>query len=308
MSLKANLITLSNGHKIPALGLGTWQGTDDPGAVEKAVKLAIDFGYRHFDCASVYGNENEIGKAIKQKIEEGVVKREDIYIVTKLWNDEHDPKAVIPACKRSLKKLGLNYLDLYLVHWPFSYPDEVDFVETWRAMEECVKLGLTHSIGVSNFNIEQLTRLLDSASIKPVMNQIEAHINLNQKELRDFCHSKGIAVTAYSPFGAPGRDSVFQPPGPEVNLDSPVIAEIAKKYKKSNSQVALRYLIDVGTIPIPKSSSKKHLESNIDVFDFKLTEEEISAIEKLERGFRTCPATQFNNLKEYPFQEPRKKK
>ncbi|KAJ8680124.1 hypothetical protein QAD02_015911 [Eretmocerus hayati] len=301
MAPKVPEITLSDGNKVPALGLGTWQGTNNPREVEDAVKLAIDAGYRHFDCASVYGNETEIGRAIRDKIKEGVVRREDLYVVTKLWNDEHAQKCVASACRRSLKKLGLKYLDLYLVHWPFSHPDEIDFVETWHGMEQCAELGLTRSIGVSNFNSEQLTRLLDAASIKPVMNQIEVHINLNQKKLREFCSSKGIAITAYSPFGAPGRNSIFQPPGDEVDLHTETVSKIAKKYSKTNAQVALRYLIDIGTIPIPKSSSEKRIRENIDIFDFKLTPEEIAAIDKLDTGFRTCTADEFRDSKEYPF-------
>ncbi|OXU19723.1 hypothetical protein TSAR_004951 [Trichomalopsis sarcophagae] len=301
MSPKVDEITLSDGNKVPVLGLGTWQGGNDPGEVENAVKLAIDAGYRHFDCASFYGNEAEIGKAIQDKIDQGVVKREDLFVVTKVWNDEHKQELVVAACKRSLKKLGLGYIDLYLVHWPFSYPDEVDYIETWRGMEECIKLGLTRSIGVSNFNSQQLTRLLESASIKPVMNQIELHINLNQKKLREFCASKSIAVTGYSPFGAPGRNNVFQPAGADISLQSPVITGIAKKYNKTNAQIVLRYVIDIGAIPIPKSSSAKRIKENIDIFDFKLTPEEIAAIDKLDCGLRTCSAIEHKDCKEYPF-------
>ncbi|XP_058796845.1 aldo-keto reductase family 1 member B1-like [Phymastichus coffea] len=301
MPPQVETIILSNGYKVPAIGLGTWQGGNDPGEVYEAVQIAIDEGYRHFDCASVYGNEAEIGKALQEKITAGVVKREDLYIVTKIWNDEHKEKLVVPACQRSLKKLGLGYIDLYLVHWPLSYPDDVDYIETWRGMEKCVELGFTRSIGVSNFNSQQLTRLLDSATIKPVMNQIEVHINLNQKKLREFCASKAIAVTGYSPFGAPGRCTGFQPPGPDINLQSPVITEIAKKYNKTNAQVALRYSIDIGIIPIPKSSSPKRLRENINVFDFKLTPEEIVAIDQLDCGFRTCNAIEYKECKEYPF-------
>ncbi|XP_031778644.1 aldo-keto reductase AKR2E4-like isoform X3 [Nasonia vitripennis] len=262
MSPKVDEITLSDGNKVPVLGLGTWQGGNDPDEVENAVKLAIDAGYRHFDCASFYGNEAEIGKAIQEKIDQGVVKREDLFVVTK---------------------------------------DEVDYIETWRGMEECIKLGLTRSIGVSNFNSQQLTRLLESASIKPVMNQIELHINLNQKKLREFCASKSIAVTGYSPFGAPGRNNVFQPAGADISLQSPVITGIAKKYNKTNAQIVLRYVIDIGAIPIPKSSSEKRIKENIDIFDFKLTPEEIAAIDKLDCGFRTCSAIEHKDCKEYPF-------
>ncbi|KAL7289712.1 hypothetical protein TKK_0016434 [Trichogramma kaykai] len=302
MSVKVDEITLSNGQKVPVLGLGTWQGGDDPAAVGKAVKMAIDAGYRHFDCAAVYGNEEDIGQAIKEKIEEGVVKREDLFIVTKVWNDEHRQNQVVPACKRSLKKFGMDYIDLYLVHWPFSYPEDgIDYLETWKGMEECMKLGLTRSIGVSNFNSQQLKRLLENSKIKPVMNQIEVHINLNQKKLREFCASQGIAVTGYSPFGAPGRNTSYQPSGPEIELQARTLSEIAKKYNKTNAQIALRYLIDIGIITIPKSSSEKRIRENINIFDFKLTADEIAEINKLDRNFRTCSADEFKNCKEYPF-------
>ncbi|XP_043518382.1 1,5-anhydro-D-fructose reductase-like isoform X1 [Frieseomelitta varia] len=310
--------TLSNGQKIPVLGLGTWQAGDDPTVVEQAVRDAVDAGYRHFDCAYIYRNEKEIGKALRDKIAEGVVKREDLFITTKLWNTMHKREEVVPACKKSLENFGFDYIDLYLVHWPVAFNktdkmdlwpvDEkgnpmygnVDLLDTWRGMEECIKLGLTKSIGLSNFNSQQIDHILSVAEIKPVMNQVECHPNLNQKKLRDFCAQRGISITAYSPFGSPRRIWA-KPTDPQVTIETPEIVTISQKYGKTPAQVVLRYLIDIGTIPIPKSSSKERIKQNISIFDFKLTPEEIATINSLDRGLRICPAEQFKGHVDYPF-------
>lgn len=316
--MAAPTITLNNGKKCPVLGLGTWQSADDPSVVEQAVRDAVDAGYRHFDCAYIYGNEKEIGKALRDKIAEGVVKREDLFITTKLWNTSHKRESVVPTCKRSLMNFGFDYVDLYLIHWPIAYEDnadfslwpvdkdgnplsgDVDYLDTWRGMEECVKLGLTKSIGLSNFNSVQIDRVLSIATIKPVMNQVEVHPNLNQKKLREFCAQRGIAITAYSPFGSPKR-TWAKPTDPQVTMDAAEIVAVAKKYGKTSAQVILRYLIDIGTIPIPKSSSKERIKQNINIFDFKLTPQEIASIDKLDCGLRICPATEFKKHKDYPF-------
>ncbi|XP_024871506.1 1,5-anhydro-D-fructose reductase-like, partial [Temnothorax curvispinosus] len=234
------------------------------GNVKKAVKEAIDLGYRHIDTAFFYNNEKEIGEAVREKIKEGSVTREDLFITTKLWNNVHKEELVVPACKKSLANLGLEYVDLYLIHWPFAFKEgndllpqdatgnlaesDVDYLETWRGMEECVRQGLTRSIGISNFNSEQITRLLKSAKIAPVNNQIEININLNQEKLVDFCKKHNITVTAYSPLGQPGNSS-----GMDNKLDSPLILQLAKKYKKTPAQIALRYVYQHGAAPIPKS-------------------------------------------------------
>ncbi|XP_071866184.1 aldo-keto reductase 1B-like [Bombus fervidus] len=309
--------TLSNGQKIPVLGLGTWQAGDNPGAVEQAVRDAVDAGYRHFDCAYIYCNEKEIGKALRDKIAEGVIKREDLFITTKLWNTMHRKELVVPACKKSLENFGFDYVDLYLIHWPMGFDEnseglwpvdekgnpmygDVDYLDTYRAMEECVKLGLTKSIGLSNFNSQQIDRVLSIAQIKPVMCQVECHPNLNQKKLRDFCTQRNISITAYSPFGSPKR-TWLKPGDPEVTIESAEIIAISKKYGKTPAQVVLRYLIDIGTIPIPKSSSKERIKENINIFDFKLTSQEIATIDTLDRGIRICPAAEFKGHKDYPF-------
>ncbi|KAK2575283.1 hypothetical protein KPH14_008135 [Odynerus spinipes] len=310
-------VTLNDGTNIPVLGLGTWQGGDNPAVVEQAVKDAVDAGYRHFDCAYIYGNEKEIGKALREKITEGVVKREDLYITTKLWNTDHKREKIVPACKQSVKNFGLDYIDLYLIHWPISYKDNAkglwpvdnegnpmygceDYLDTWRGMEDCVKLGLTKSIGLSNFNSVQIDRVLSIARIKPVMNQVECHPSLNQKKLREFCAKRNIAITAYSPLGSPARPWA-KPGDSQLIIEQPEIIAITKIYGKTPAQVILRYLIDIGTIPIPKSSSKERIKQNLDIFDFKLTPEEIAKMNKFDCGLRVCPAKEFKGHKDYPF-------
>nr|CAD7588731.1 unnamed protein product [Timema genevievae] len=228
-----------------------------PGEVEQAVKTAIDVGYRHFDCAFLYANEKEIGSAIRSKISEGVVKREDLYITSKLWNTHHRPAGVLSACKKSLENFGLDYLDLYLLHWPVAFKEgddlfpkdksgnflteDIDYLDTYLAMEECVRQKLTKSIGVSNFNSEQVTRVLEKSSIKPVMNQVECHPYLQQKKLIKFCKDHDIAVTAYSPLGAP--NAMFPPPGCPVLMKDEKLKAIGEKYGKSLAQMALRFLV-----------------------------------------------------------------
>nr|CAH7752802.1 unnamed protein product [Callosobruchus chinensis] len=223
MANKVPKIKLNNGLEIPAFGLGTWKSK--PGEVEQAVKDAIDLGYRHIDCAYVYGNEKEVGAALKAKLNDGTVKREDLWVTSKLWNAFHRPDLVEKALKESLKNLQLDYLDLYLIHWPVAYK----YVDTWKALEECVRKGLTKSIGLSNFNSKQIERVLSIATIKPVMDQVECHPYLNQKKLIEFCRSKNIAVTGYSPLEDPQL------------LDDPKLKQLADKYKKTPAQILLRY-------------------------------------------------------------------
>ncbi|CAG2056458.1 unnamed protein product [Timema podura] len=205
------------------------------------------------------------------------------------------------ACKNTLADLGLDYLDLYLIHWPFAFRDngelfpmkdgkadvvDVDVTETWKGMEECVKLGFAKSIGISNFNSEQIKKVVNSATIKPVTNQVECHPYLNQKKLREFCKQHNIVITAYSPLGNPG--SKFNAPGTPNILQDTKLNELAKKHGKSVAQIILRYLIDVGTVPIPKSVTKTRIEENINVFDFKLSPEELAYVDSIDRNLRTC--------------------
>ncbi|KAJ8873914.1 hypothetical protein PR048_024750 [Dryococelus australis] len=277
-----------------------------PGEVEEAVKVAIDAGYRHFDCAFLYDNEKEIGRAIRSKIAEGKVKREDLFITSKLWNTHHRPEVVFSAFKKSLENFGLDYLDLYLLHWPVAFKEgddffpydangnfiteDIDYVDTYLAMEECVRKKLVKSIGVSNFNSQQILRVLEKATIKPVMNQVECHPYLNQKKMTKFCKEHGLQVTAYSPLGAP--NAKFAPKDVPKLMEDKRLVEVGKKYGKSLPQVVLRYLMQIGVIVIPKSTNPKRLKENMDIFNFKLSDEDMKYIDSLNCNGRTCPFAQ----------------
>nr|KAF7397026.1 hypothetical protein H0235_016563 [Vespula pensylvanica] len=284
-------VTLANGYKMPMFALGTY--LSKPGEVEKAVMDAIDLGYRHIDTAFFYENEHEIGTAIQAKIEDGTVKREDLFVTTKLWNNRHKEKDVVPICKKSLENLGLTYIDLYLIHWPFAFQEgevlvpkdkdgklllsDTDYIETWRGMEECVHKKLTRSIGVSNFNSEQIARLMKSSNIVPVNNQVEVSVNLNQEKLINFCKKYNIVVSAYSPLGRPGNRL---------------------------AQIALRYVYQQGAAVIAKSVTQSRIKENMEIFDFELTPDEMTAIKSIGTGERVAPFTEVQGHQYYPFSIP----
>lgn len=306
-------IKLANGYKMPMFALGTYLSRSRE--VEKAVMDAIDLGYRHIDTAFFYENEREIGTAIQAKITDGSVKREDLFITTKLWNNRHKEENVVATCKKSLENLGLSYMDLYLIHWPFAFQEgeellptdkdgklllsDTDYLETWRGMEECVNQGLTRSIGVSNFNSEQIARLMKFAKIIPVNNQVEVSVNLNQEQLINFCKNYTIVVSGYSPLGRPGNRL-----GINNSLDNPAIIQIAEKYKKTPAQIALRYVYQQGAAVIAKSVTKSRIEENIKIFDFELTSAEMSAIKAIGTGDRVAPFTEVKDHQYYPFSIP----
>jgi len=290
-------------------------GTRHQGEVAQAVKDAIDAGYRHIDGAHVYENEHEVGEGVNAKIAEGVVKREDLFVTSKLWNTFHDPKDVRGALEHTLKQLNLKYLDLYLVHWPIGYSkssqlfpkDDVgkslhsnfDLLDTWRAMEELVDAGLTKSIGISNYNIKQVDYIVANARIQPVANQIEVHPYLLNKELIAQCRSKKIVVTAYSPLGSPGRP--WAKAEDKCVLKEPKLLEIAKKHDKSPGQILIRYQIQIGNVVIPKSVSTERIISNFDIFNFSLSDEDIKDIESFGHVERICAMSQDVNHPQYPF-------
>jgi aldehyde reductase len=289
-------VKLNNGNEIPIFGLGTWKSK--PGEVTEAVKNAIDVGYRHIDGALVYQNEPEVGAAIQAKISEGVVKREDLFLTSKPWNTFHKPELVLPSLKQTLKDLGVEYLDLYLIHWPMGYKEgdvlfpqdengktlysDADYVDTWKAMEELVGLGLVKSIGLSNFNKAQIERILAVATIPPAVNQVECHPYLAQRKLVEYCTSKGIAITGYSPLGSPDRPWA-KPDDPKL-VEDPKLVDLGKKYNKTAAQVVLRWLVQRGIIAIPKSVHKHRLEENISIFDFELSQEDMDYVYTFDKG------------------------
>jgi len=288
MSVSSTMLTLNNGMKMPILGLGTWKSKS--GEVEKAVEHAIKSGYRHIDCAACYGNEVEVGAGIKA----GGVARSELFITSKLWNNKHHPEDVEAACKKSLADLGLDYLDLYLVHWPVAfergdvpfpknedgtvrYDTTIPPIETWLAMEKLLAKGLVKSIGVSNFNSEQIADVLAKGSIVPVTNQVECHPYLNQAKLFNLCKDKGITLTAYSPLGSPDRP--WAKPDDVKLLDDQKIVAMAAKYGKSPAQIIIRWQVQRGVIVIPKSVTPARIVENSSVFDFKLTDAEMQEVD-----------------------------
>ncbi|KND00784.1 uncharacterized protein SPPG_03897 [Spizellomyces punctatus DAOM BR117] len=254
------VFTLNTGAKIPAIGLGTWKS--EPGQVGEAVKAAIEAGYRHIDGAYAYENEKEIGETLSKLFSSKTIKRSDLFYTSKLWNTFHDPKDVEKGLNETLNNLGLEYLDLYLMHWPVAFKPgtsevvDVDYVETWKAMEKLVQTGKVKAIGVSNFDIPHLERLLSSTSIIPAVNQVELHPYLPQPSLLAFTKKHNILLTAYSPLGSGGSPSL---------LSDSTITEIAKKHAKDPGQVLVGWAVQRGTAVIPKSVNPKRIKSNLDI-------------------------------------------
>lgn len=293
----ASTATLHNGHTIPLVGLGTWKSK--PGEVGQAVKTALLEGkYKHIDCAAIYGNETEVGQALKEAFEtEGGPKREEIFVTSKLWNTNHARDAVRPALEKTLSDLGLQYLDLYLIHWPVAFAggkdDDGSFKlapislrETWEAMEALVDAGLVRSIGVSNFNVQLLVDLLTYARIKPAVNQVEIHPYLPQPQLLAFCNKHNIHVTAYSPLGS--SDSPLRKADDPVVLNDATVASIASKYNKSSGAILLKYSEQRGISVIPKSVNRDRIVANNSISDFTLSQEDLDTLNNLPIKVRTA--------------------
>ncbi|XP_022832112.1 aldo-keto reductase AKR2E4-like [Spodoptera litura] len=301
-------VLLNDGNKMPMIALGTGRGTaketDTLDDVRNAVFWAIEAGYRHIDTAAVYGDEEQVGQGIADAIAKGIVTRDQLFITTKLWNDKHARDQVVPALKESLSRLGLEYVDLFLIHFPIATkedgsPDNIDYLDTWKGMEEAKQLGLTTSIGVSNFNISQIDRLLANSNVPPAVNEFEVNPTLTQEPLVYHCMSRNIAVMAYSPFGF--LVSRNRPEAPPPKYDDPIIGAIAAKYGKSPGQVVLRFAIERGLVPIPKSTNQKRIAENINVFDFELSAEEIAAIASFNKNVRVIEIDGWKDYPNYPF-------
>ena len=268
MSLNINSkVKLNNGVEMPLFGLGTWEITE--GETVNAVQLAISNGYRHIDTARIYGNEKGVGKGIKLSLEEQGIKREDIFITTKLWIDSFKYEKALKAFNRSLNKLGLEYVDLYLLHWPEPTYKQ----EAWKALEFILKENKTRSIGVSNFYQSHLDELLSGADIIPAVNQVEFSPYLYLKELKEYCDNKGIKLGAYSPLTRSKK------------LNDSKLLEIARDYNKSSAQILIRWGLQHNVIEIPKSSKEVHIIENSQIFDFTISEEDMARLDKFNEGF-----------------------
>lgn len=258
---------LNNGVKMPRLGLGVWQVKEGQEVVE-AVEYALKSGYRSIDTAAVYGNETGVGEAIKLS----GIPREELFVTTKVWNAAQGYDLTLRAFEESRKKLGLEYIDLYLIHWPVK----VKYKETWKALVKLNREGMVRAIGVSNFQIYHLQNILDLSDVVPAINQVEYHPLLTQKELHDFCKENGIQLEAWSPLM-------------QGSLDIPLLKELAEKYGKSPAQIVLRWDLQKEVITIPKSVHKQRIIENSQVFDFELTQDDMIRIDGLNQNHRFGP-------------------
>ncbi|OGI90801.1 glyoxal reductase [Candidatus Nomurabacteria bacterium RIFCSPLOWO2_01_FULL_40_15] len=269
-------IILNNGLKMPIIGFGTYKITEGED-IEHAVKSALDVGYRLIDTAKIYRNEEGVGRAIK----ESGIKREEIFITTKLWNPDQGYESALRAIDESLAKLGLSYVDLYLVHWPTASEDVSVSLnkreETWRAMEEIYKSGKAKAVGVSNYTITHLEEMKKYATILPAVNQVEFHPFLYQEELLNYCQQNDIILNAYRPI-TNGK-----------KLNNKIIEDIAKKHDKSSAQVLLRWSLQHGCIAIPKSVHKNHIKENLNIFDFELSREDMEKLDTLNENLHLSP-------------------
>jgi alcohol dehydrogenase (NADP+) len=288
------------------VGLGTWKS--DPGTVGEAILTAIDLGYRHFDCAAIYGNEAEIGAALASAMASGAVSRNELFITSKLWNNAHREQQVQPALEKTLADLRLDYLDLYLMHWPvtvkegvaiassaeeFLSLDEVPLSETWQGMECCVDLGLVRNIGVSNFSASKLAGLMDRCRLKPAVNQVEGHPLLRQQALKDFCDANGIAITAYSPLGSGDRPEQMKAADEPALQEIPEVVAIAAAHNITPAQVLIAWAVNRGTAVIPKSVNPERLAMNLACGDITLMAEDMQKLNALDRHFRYVTAKFF---------------
>jgi aldehyde reductase len=301
-------VALNDGNQIPVLGFGSMRTN------KEAISAAIDLGYRHIDTAYFYRNEKDVGDAINEAISDGKIKREDVFVTSKVFPTFFSKGRVIKSAKQSLETSGLEYLDLLLLHAPIVLQDDdneipklpngevvlsdYDILDTYKELEEVKRLGLVKSIGVSNFNSVQIDRIVKEAQVIPVTNQVECHPYLNQEKLLNFCRERNITLTGYSPLGQ--RD--MRPDDPSL-FDDDTLKRIAAKYSKTVAQVLIKWQIQRGIICIPRSANKERIAENINIFDFTISNEDLSAINSLNRNYRYVKWS-FNGVeahKEYPF-------
>ncbi len=297
-------LQFANGDSMPIFGLGTWKA--NPGEVYKAVKSALQVGYRHIDCAPIYGNEAEVGQAIAESIKEGIVNRDELWITSKLWNNSHAVEDVQPALEKTLADLRIDSLDLYLIHWPILIKrdllyhksgedlisiDTIPIADTWKVMENLADRGLCRHLGVSNFSIVKLQALSKTARLAPEMNQIELHPYLQQPGMLDFCRANNIHLTAYAPLGSGDRPDRLKVDGEPILLEDPVINTIAQKHDASPAQILIAWSIQRNVAVIPKSANPERIRQNFEATQITLSAEDMAEIKKLDRHRRYVSGT-----------------
>lgn len=311
-------VILNDGNKFPLIGYGTSHVVGakpgDPGY--DAIITAIRSGYRFLDTAALYKNEESVGAAVGHCIEQGLVRRKELFICTKVWNTAHKRESVMRACKDSLKKLRLDYVDLYLIHWPTAYAEHGDpvnpkdpdtgrllysdthYTETWLGMQDVKDAGLARSIGVSNFNHQMIDDIIAMpCKHRPTVNQIECHAYLSQEKLLRYSQSVGVHLNAYCPLGSPG--SCAGPDQPPV-LQDPLVCELASKYRKSGAQILIRYLVQRQISAIPKSITEHRIRENLDVLDFEISSDDMERLLGINRNLRYCLNTAGEYVDDHP--------
>ena len=288
-----------NDAQIPAIGLGTWKMDD--GTATDAVRTAIEVGYRHIDCAAIYLNDAEVGVALDDVIQRGIVQREDLWVTSKLWCNRHHPDHVESALKQSLTDLRLDYLDLYMIHWPVAFrhdlerPElgtdfialaELPLIDTWKALENCVDAGLCKNLGVCNFNSTNLKGIIEGARIRPLINQVESHPFLGQSKLKAYCDSQNVQLVAYSPLGSGDRPERMRDDSDPNLFDDPAIEAVANKHGISQGQVMLAWQVNRGVATIPKSTNAQRLSDNLAAGETVLDEEDMQTINAIATQHR----------------------